>query len=214
METSKPLSSRKVTTVRTTIVVAAASLFSVAILGCGGGGGGDDTTDFTGVWSGNASLVDDTCGVITPDQQFIFFTHLVNQNQNQVALDNGFLSFSGTVQNEKAFLVETEKARAAVPGTTDCTEKVSFRYDAVTNNEAQFVVRSSTVNCTADSGEAFECKFAFTGSAFRATVSGSGGRPFPLPVEGDTRAGGPIFLDDGAEVPTSVDSTAADESTL
>ncbi len=70
------------------------------LTGCGGGGGGSDVEDFSGVWSGNAALVDDTCGAISTDQQFIFFTHLVNQNEVVIALDNGFLAFTGAVQSE------------------------------------------------------------------------------------------------------------------
>ena len=186
------------------------------LTGCGGGGGGSDVEDFSGVWSGNAALVDDTCGAISTDQQFIFFTHLVNQNEAVIALDNGFLAFTGAVQSEASFTASTTRDRPPVLGADSCSETITFRYEAISNNQAQFVVRNSDVTCKTGS-QTSQCKFAFSGNAFRTSAPSP--EPRPLPLEGDIAVGAPVGdnrgVATGIDLPAvGVDAGATDEATL
>lgn len=153
----------------------------LALVACGGGGGGSEEK-FAGVWSGTVSLVDDTCGVIDLNNQFVSFTHLVNESETDVVLDNGLTTFAGTRQSDNSFRVSTLRDRAPLSGTDNCVEEIVWRYEEVNRQSAQFVVRGSTVTCT--TGDIVtECQFAFSGSAFK--TSGGGGGPI-------------VFADDNA----------------
>lgn len=147
----------------------AMSLLTLA--SCGGGGGGSDAK-FAGVWFGTVSLVGDDCGVVDPSSQFVFFTHLVNQDDHDIVLDNGLLTFSGDTDGSDGFHADVERAHAPLVAGSICTEKISWRYESVKHDTAQFVVRSSTITCiTGDRTE--QCQFAFSGSASRSP-DGSG----------------------------------------
>jgi hypothetical protein len=158
-----------------TLLVFAGSILVGSLIGCGGGSG-DDDADFAGVWSGNASLVEDGCGFTNADT-FIFFTHLVNQAENSVVLDNGFDGFAGTVSGDDGFEVKTDRSIVNPLTGQACPATISWRYDAVEENTASFVVRSTEVRCAG----AGICKIAFSGSAFRAS---------------DRPIGGPVFAED------------------
>ncbi|MFN8389747.1 MAG: hypothetical protein U0136_05605 [Bdellovibrionota bacterium] len=154
---------------------------------CGGGGGGGNDK-FAGVWSGGASLVDDTCGAISDTYAFISFNHLVNQDGDSVLLDNGLVTFSGSVTGDDSFSVAADRPyRALFEGAT-CTEHVTWRYDSIKRDTANFVVRNSTVTCHQGS-TVQTCEFAFTGTAYR-------GNGHPIPV--DIGIGGPVANDAGA----------------
>jgi hypothetical protein len=178
-------------------------------IGCGGSSSSDDTPPFSGVWYGNASLVEDSCGVITDQQQFIYFTHLVNQNDAEVILDNGFSVFTGAAQSESSFLVETVKQREPINGKNGCSETITFRYEGISDTQAQFVVRSSEINC-GTGADTFSCKFAFTGNAYRPIPPG-GDEPVPIPVIEDS---GTATIGFEGSIPDSVDSNATSESSL
>ncbi len=151
---------------------------SGVVQGCGGGGGGgnDGFGDFAGVWNGSASLVEDSCIQL---QSAIFFNHLVKQDRGVVTLDNGATTFDGAAEADSF----TVSASRPFPGGTfggvgNCTEEITWRYEAVRRNEAQFVVRQSNVSCS-ESGRTSTCSTTFSGSAFRngggPVIFGAGG---------------------------------------
>lgn len=157
-----------------------------ALLGCGGGGGGDDS-DFAGVWTGTVSLVEDGCGVVDPAAAYVFFTHLVSQDQEDIVLDNGLVTFSGSVRGENGFEVSTERAASPLAAGQTCTETIVWRYAEVDGDSAPFVVRRSTLTCTGgDTPQT--CQYAFSGSAYRSNNHGGGFPPVVFQTEGD---GGP-----------------------
>ena len=174
----------------------------ICIAGCGGSGGGD-SAEFAGVWNGGASLVEDSCGVITEFQQFISFTHLVNQDGERVVLDNGAISFGGRVTGDSSFSADTSRSTTVLSGVSGCTETITWRYEQVKRNEAPFVVRDSAISC--DGG--VSCKFTFTGSAYRA---GGGGGPISIDGIGDGTL--PETTEGGSS--DSSTSNTVDESTL
>ena len=148
-----------------------ALVFLLALVACGGGGRNSEEK-ISGVWSGTVSLVDDTCGIVGPLNQFVSFTHLVNESGTEVVLDNGLTTFTGTRQSDNSFRVSTERGRAPLVDGQTCVEEIVWRYEEIDRQSAPFVVRSSTVTCT--EGDAItECQFAFSGSAFKN--SGGGG---------------------------------------
>ncbi len=171
----------------------AAGLFSV---GCGGSGGGDGIGNFDGVWNGNASLVEDTCfqyGASDPFNFGVYFSHLVNQDGAVIVLDNGASTFSGTA-GEDSFSVSQDRTYTGdFASGKPCFEKITWRYEKVLRDNAQFVVRRSDVTC--EDGTV-RCATTFTGSAYR-----SGG---PLIAIDSTPANG----GEGAtSTPTSISDT-------
>lgn len=156
---------------------------ALLLTACGGGGGGDDdgVGEFNGVWNGNASLVEDNCSTF-PSEYSIFFTHLVNQDGATIVLDNGASVFQGTA-GEQSFNASLKRAGAEpFPGAGTCEETITWRYDAVERDTANFVVRTSMLRCTAGT-TVTECSRTFSGSAYRSPT-GNGVFPNPpIPIE-------------------------------
>lgn len=153
-----------------------------AFCGCSGGGGGGD--EFAGVWSGSVTLVEDSCGFAAPDS-YLYFTHLVNQTESEVALDNGFETFSGEPTGSGSFSVSaTRDIVNPLTGQT-CSGVITWRYDAVEKDYAGFVVRSTDVTC-----ETGKCKISFSGSGYRSTNSVN---PVPVVSEDNSSEGGLLF---------------------
>ncbi len=151
--------------------------------------GEDGSSDFAGVWFGNATLVEDGCGVVDPQRPFITFQHLVNQDGDTVVLDNGALSFSGSKESSDSFKVTAERARSPLQAGQSCTETITWRYEAIDQDQAEFVVRSSSVVCSKD-GVTSSCEFSFTGSAFQEGFSG------PIPIEPGAGGGDDFAAED------------------
>jgi hypothetical protein len=157
-------------------------LLSMLVVGCGGGGGGGgDTAFFGGVWNGVLSVVEDPCALVAED--YVFFNHLVNQDGSQIVIDNGVVTFSGSVQSDTSFSASAERAfRALTPGSA-CTEKITWRYEAIDEQAgiAQFVARVSEVTCS----DGTSCRFGFSGSAVRMTTNPGGPIVYePVSAEG------------------------------
>lgn len=168
---------------RRSVSILSALLAGVSICGCSGGGGSGD--EFAGVWSGSVTLVEDGCGFVSPDY-FLSFTHLVNQNESQIALDNGFENFSGTAANDQSFSVSSTRDINNPLTGGSCSAVITWRYDAVEKDYAGFVVRTTDVTC----GES-KCKIGFSGSAYRS--SSNIGVPVPVISEDNSSEGGFLF---------------------
>lgn len=161
----------------------AGTLGAAALLvSCGGGGGGKSR--FAGVWSGGVSLVEDDCHLVPDFQTFLSFVHLVNQDGDHIVLDNGALTFSGSVTGEQGFSVDTTRASAALSGHGACSETVTWRYEQVERGNAPFVVRSSAIAC----GDGTKCAFSYSGSGYR---NDNGGGPIVIDnnIAGTSSAG-------------------------
>lgn len=162
-----------------------------SLLGCGGGGGGDGQADFAGVWNGSATFVEDTCP--GAEEEFsIYFAHLINQDGTDIVLDNGASVFQGTA-SESGFSVALKRAaREPVPFFGTCEETITWRYEQIERDIANFVVRTSTITCV-DGATSQSCSRTFTGSAYRQNS-----RPvFPI----DIGVGGATGLEGDAAVP-------------
>ena len=154
-----------------------------ASAGCsGGGGGGGD--DFAGVWNGSVTLVEDSCGFVSPDY-YIYFTHLVNQSETQVVLDNGFETFTGAPANE-GFLVSNTREIVSPATGGPCSAVISWRYDAIEKDYAGFVVRTTDMTCGSGAAET-KCKISFSGSGYRTTSNIS--NPIPITEDNSNEAG-------------------------
>ena len=147
---------------------------------CGGGGGG--TSQFAGVWNGGVSLVEDECHLVSDSQTFLSFVHLINQDGDSIVLDNGALTFSGTVTGDKSFSVDVSRASTLLSGHGSCSETITWRYEQIKRNNAPFVVRSSEISCT----DGTKCAFSYSGSGYR-----------------NDNGGGPIAIDDGVGGPVT-----------
>ena len=134
-------------------------------------------------------MVEDGCGGVP---QFAFFNHLVNQDEFQVVLDNGFLTFSGTVTSDTSFSVETERNPSRVFPGSNCSETITWRYEAIdeSSGRANFVVRRSEVSCN-EPGLPERCAFGFSGTALRSTTDLLAPIPTGVPEDFDTLVGSP-----------------------
>ena len=113
--------------------------FLLTILAACGGGGGGTSSNIPGVWLGSVALIEDSCGNVPLNEQYLSFVHLVNQSGTAVTIDNGAQSFAGTTTAEDAFLVSgTRPSKAA-----GCSETISWRYEKITETQAPFVVRNT-----------------------------------------------------------------------
>lgn len=149
---------------------------TLILVSCGGGGGGNDTAFFAGVWSGYLNLVEDQCGIVT--ESYLSFTHLVNQVDSEVVVDNGITTFSGTVRTNNSFEAQAERPfRPLTPGAS-CSETITWLYQSLNedSNTADFVVRHSLISCTTPEGTT-QCQFAFSGSGTRINSDQNGPRP-------------------------------------
>ena len=143
---------------------------------CGGGSGGSEMAFYGGVWYGDASLVEDTCEA--PAEPYIFYTHLVNQNDSNVVIDNGAMAFQGTAEERGAMVATASRPyRGTLAGIAGCVEEITWRYEEIEENSAQFVVRTSRVTCTSEAQIA-QCQVVHTGSAFRSDPN----NVVPIPV--------------------------------
>lgn len=161
-------------------------LVSLGILGCGGGGGGGDDSLIAGVWNGSVAIVERGCASTSDNEFYYSFTHLVNQSGDDVVLDNGARTFSGTASSEDSFRVETV---APFPGNTSCQETLQWRYDRIEETQAPFVVRTQTITCP-NGATGGTCRTTWSGSAFRP------GRPIGGPI--------PLFEDGSVSAPTAI----------
>ncbi len=157
----------------------------IAAIMCGCGGGGGSNAKFAGVWDGSVSLVDDGCGVVTQDQSFLSFSHLVNQDGDSIVLDNGAMEFSGSVTGDNSFSVAASRQSRINP---ECNETITWRYEQVQRDQALFVVRTSQIVCP----DGNTCTFTFSGQGFR-----NGGGPITI----DTGVGGVPSQGDAGELP-------------
>lgn len=144
--------------------------FLLTILAACGGGGGGTSSNIPGVWLGSVALIEDSCGNVPLNEQYLSFVHLVNQSGTAVTIDNGAQSFAGTTTAEDAFLVSgTRPSKAA-----GCSETISWRYEKITETQAPFVVRKSKLDCAGGN----TCTNTWTGSASHPIDFGS--NPIPL----------------------------------
>ena len=160
---------------------------SLLLLVSCGGGGGSGFPFFGGVWRGGLQLVEDGCGGAP---QFAFFNHLVNQDEFQVVLDNGFLTFGGTVTSDTSFSVETERSSSRTFPGAACIETITWRYEAFdeSNDVANFVVRRTEVSCD-QVGLPERCAFGFSGTAVRSTQDILGPIPVDIPEDFEALVG-------------------------
>ena len=114
-------------------------------IGCGGGGGGSSDVDFFGgVYIGSLLLVDDTCGDQT---NTAFARHTVNQNERQIVLQEGNLTFEGQVKADNTGFVVL---RTDIDAASGCRFSYTLDYsnksdETLTLEENQFfVIRFAT----------------------------------------------------------------------
>lgn len=153
-------------------------LLGLFFCGCGGGGGG--FLDVAGVWWGNATTLEDTCPYFT--ESYIYFKHLVNQDDTAVVVDNGAMAFTGTPEERGAIVASATRPSARqLNGITNCQEEITWRYEAIEEDYSDFVVRRSVVTCT-DGNLVAQCQVVHTGFAHRSRSPG-GPAPYPIDTE-------------------------------
>ena len=167
-------------------------LFLIALLllastyGCGGGGGGD-TSVIPGVWIGSLSLIDNSCPDLAPEDKFLSFSHLINQDGQDVVVDNGIQTFIGKTTAENSFEAELNRNVSTRPA---CRETLSWRYEKMTETQAPFVIRRRRVDCGTSFGT---CSSSWSGTAFNSEKSGG----FPYPLYEGASANAPAGLQSG-----------------
>lgn len=140
-----------------------------------GGSGGDGVSNFAGVWTGSTTLVEDSCGLINPEINYMSFNHLINQDVDKILIDNGAVVFSGELIDDSSFSASLNRSINPVQNHQNCKETVVWRYEQLSRDQAQFVVRKSDIACS----DNFKCSFTFTGNAYRYSINPDA----PIPVD-------------------------------
>lgn len=144
------------------------ALIAIIFLGgCGGGGGGssDDGPLYAGIWRGTADLLSNNCPI--PADELFDFTHTVNQDGEQVALDVlGGGSFRGVTTDGPSSFVVTGTPNTTQAGSEVCTSLTSISYGV--QDDSASVVLGGDVECLdASNGARADCQIRYVGRATR-----------------------------------------------
>lgn len=161
---------------------------SILLTSCGGGGG-DSSSVIPGVWFGTVSLVDNNCADLNPAENYLSFSHLINQSEDNVFIDNGIQTFQGKTTSENSFQAEFKRNTGDQPS---CQETLSWRYEKITEKQAPFVVRKRSKDC----GTKGTCTSTWTGSGYNSEFNGGG---FPYPLYEGSASDAPLPLQGGIE---------------
>jgi len=164
-------------------------LILCTFIACGGSGSSEaDVPNYSGAWSGNVSLVSNTCPRQIPDEFIsINILHNVTQSTSEDALGNKFVdiviedgkdSYIGVGESDISKPTLSFRATGnpnELPGFLKgftCIEILSFQYSSVNTTpdnsgfvQAGYLERQSTITCS-NSKEVRNCDVTYTGTAF------------------------------------------------
>lgn len=127
-----------------------------AVVGCGGGGGSSSGGGtYNGIWQFNGVKVLDECGSGAPSLAAIQ-NLIVNQDGNNIVVNSGQITLTGTTNNDDGFLVSTQTV-----SPQGCPIGYGYSFSDASDGDADVAI-AIVVTC----GNA-QCRLGFAGNAIR-----------------------------------------------